>query len=435
MENDPLEPLELESCMGVWKLLVGAWAKTANDHDSKLSMCGSAWRDIIAGEHESSAVLEQAKKLHAEGHLFGNGTFKCALSEEEVLAELVEDEEGEFDGAAAVMEEWKPLQGLAPPSHLAALRIVYGTGPPVRKKARSSVDLGCRSSSELDTLTQHFQMTMTTSSPSRVLRTNPCSLPVSGGSVLLFGPERNTAPFLLSSRDSLWSSGDLHLENTLEDQGVSGQLVLDKIALEFSVWQQCRPLQLVLTAHQLLRKREGFSVTLRRRKKPSSSLCSCWTSLDRLWPKTPRLFTRPGLFSKSPQLKLASWSQLINFEVVAHTTANWVHLLAARCSLKAEQLRQRTPPAVRSPLSLAAVPADIMASGALRVAAGFARDYSLALDITPSRLWCSAWFVSWTWDICGRCSMLCDEIQMTRERHVTSKKEQTNKGQARTHPC
>ena len=77
-----------------------------------------------------------------------------------------------------------------------------------------------------------------------------------------------------------------------------------------------------------------------------------------------------------------------------YTPADWVHLHAARFSLKAEQLRQRTPPAVRSPLSLAAVPADVMASGALRVAAGFAWDCPLALDITPSRLGCSAWFVT-----------------------------------------
>ena len=60
--------------------------------------------------------------------------------------------------------------------------------------------------------------------------------------------------------DSLWSSGDLHFENSLEEHGVSGQLVLDKIALEISVWQRCRPLQLALTAHQLLRKREGVRV-------------------------------------------------------------------------------------------------------------------------------------------------------------------------------
>ena len=60
--------------------------------------------------------------------------------------------------------------------------------------------------------------------------------------------------------DSLWSSGDLHFENSLEDHGVSGQLVLDKIALEAPVWQRCRPLQLALTAHQLLRRREGVGI-------------------------------------------------------------------------------------------------------------------------------------------------------------------------------
>ena len=34
--------------------------------------------------------------------------------------------------------------------------------------------------------------------------------------------------------DSLWSSGDLYFENSLEDHGVSWRLVLDKIALEVS---------------------------------------------------------------------------------------------------------------------------------------------------------------------------------------------------------
>ena len=76
----------------------------------------------------------------------------------------------------------------------------------------------------------------------------------------------------------------------------------------------------------------------------------------------------------------------IHYEVGTFTLADWVHLLAARFSLEAEQLRQRTPPAVRSPRSLAAVPADVMTSGAPRVAAGFARVCLPALDITPSRL-------------------------------------------------
>ena len=44
--------------------------------------------------------------------------------------------------------------------------------------------LGCTTlASTAPTKAQHYQMTMTTSSPSRVFRGNPCSLPVSGGSV------------------------------------------------------------------------------------------------------------------------------------------------------------------------------------------------------------------------------------------------------------
>ena len=58
----------------------------------------------------------------------------------------------------------------------------------------------------------------------------------------------------------LWSSGDLFFESSLEDHGVSEQLVLDKIALEISAWQRCRPLQLALTAHQLLSRRGGVSI-------------------------------------------------------------------------------------------------------------------------------------------------------------------------------
>ena len=154
---------------------------------------------------------------------------------------------------------------------------------------------------------------------------------------------------------------------------ITGQLVLDKIPLEASV-----PLQLALTARQLLRRREGVSIL--SDIAPSSSLCSCWTcrtgdgppatllwpwssatftpsrlrlslpvscprrgvwtwlrsssthssrdlglrhqcvldlicsqllqpALTDFGPTTPGLFTRPGLFRKSSQLKLASWSQ------------------------------------------------------------------------------------------------------------------------------
>ena len=75
-------------------------------------------------------------------------------------------------------------------------------------------------------------------------------------------------------------------------------------------------------------------------------------------------------------------------------------VFSPRAFPETEQLRQRTPPAVRSPLSLAAVPADVMASGALLVVAGFAQDCTLANDITPSCLGCSAWFVTCSLWVC-----------------------------------
>ena len=90
--------------------------------------------------------------------------------------------------------------------------------------------------------------------------------------MFLFGPARGTAPSSFQAvrmafpldqglqSDSLWSSGDLFFEDSLEDHGVSGQLAFDKIALEISVWQRCRPLQLALTAHLLLRRREGVGI-------------------------------------------------------------------------------------------------------------------------------------------------------------------------------
>ena len=68
-----------------------------------------------------------------------------------------------------------------------------------------------------------------------------------------------------------------------------------------------------------------------------------------------------------------------------YSPADWVHLLAARFSLQAEQLRQRTPPAMRFPLSLTVAPVDVVRSGALLVAAGFARSCPLAPDITLVR--------------------------------------------------
>ena len=108
-------------------------------------------------------------------------------------------------------------------------------------------------------------------------------------------------------------------------------------------------------------------------------------------PTTPRLFTRPGF--QQVIAAEAGILESVNYEVGTYTPA-WVHLLAARFSLMAEQLRQRTLSVVCFPLSLAAVPADVVASVALRVAVGFARDCLLALGITPRRLGCTAWFVS-----------------------------------------
>ena len=67
--------------------------------------------------------------------------------------------------------------------------------------------LGCTTlTSTAPTLTQHYQMTMTTSSPSRVFRRNPCRLPVSGGSVFLFAPARCTAPSFSRLRGGVFRS-------------------------------------------------------------------------------------------------------------------------------------------------------------------------------------------------------------------------------------
>ena len=71
---------------------------------------------------------------------------------------------------------------------------------------------------------------------------------------------------------------------------------------------------------------------------------------------------------------------------MTYTPADWTHLLATRFSLKAEQLPKRTPSVVRSPLSFAAVPADVMASEhslSLQALLGTA---PLALDVTPWEL-------------------------------------------------
>ena len=99
-------------------------------------------------------------------------------------------------------------------------------------------------------------------------------------------------------------------------------------------------------------------------------LAALAASLDRLWPHTVTTLRT----SWTVQEVIAAEARLletVHHEVGTYTPAGWVHLLAARFSLKAEQLRQRTPTAL--PHSLAAVPADVMRSGVLRVAAGSAR--------------------------------------------------------------
>ena len=252
------------------------------------------------------------------------------------------------------------------------------------------------------------------------------------------------------------SSGNLYLENSLEDHGVSGQLVLDKITFEDSVPQRCRALQLALTAHQLLRRREGVSIlgdiapsqkafflslqlldmSHRRWSSCNASVALEFGDIHSLataafvtsklllgrgldvapqqqqhplppGPGPPQpVRTLPGLLTalaasldrRWPQNALTlhtSWTvqeviaagarilKSIHYEVGTYSPADWVHLLVRRFSQKAEQIRQRTPPAVRSPLSLTVVPVEVMRS-ALLVTAGFARDCPLAPDITPS---------------------------------------------------
>ena len=107
-------------------------------------------------------------------------------------------------------------------------------------------------------------------------------------------------------------------------------------------------------------------------------------SVDRLWPRNALTLHTFWIVQEVTAAEARIWAS-ISFEVGTCALADWVHLLAARLSLKAEQLRQRTPSVVRSPLSLAAVPAEVVASGALRVAAGSARDCApgAGLDTEP----------------------------------------------------
>ena len=98
--------------------------------------------------------------------------------------------------------------------------------------------------------------------------------------------------------DSLWSSGDLYFENGLEDHGVSGQLVLDKIA-------------------------------------PGPGPPQPVPTLPELWPHN--VMTLHTSFTV--QEVIAAEARLMD-EVGTYSPADWYHLLATRFSRKAEQLRQ-----------------------------------------------------------------------------------------------
>ena len=83
-----------------------------------------------------------------------------------------------------------------------------------------------------------------------------------------------------------------------------------------------------------------------------------------IWPHNALTLHTSWTVQEVLQLKLVSWSQSTTRWGPACQPTGFIFFL------KAEQLRQRTPSVVRAPLSLAAVPADVVASGALRVAAG-----------------------------------------------------------------
>ena len=170
------------------------------------------------------------------------------------------------------------------------------------------------------TLTQHHQMTITTSFPSRVFRRNPCSLPVSGGSVFLFGPARGTTPFFLGSEDgvSARSRGAVWTAFGPAATSISRTVLRTTGSQSNSCSTKSRSTSCSAGVRVLV-----FSVTLRRHMRPSSSLCSCWTcrghpSLD--WherlctgtatPSAPRGRGRPRPASP-PGLDFSSFSTLL----------------------------------------------------------------------------------------------------------------------------
>ena len=106
-------------------------------------------------------------------------------------------------------------------------------------------------------LTQQYQTTAMTVSPWRATRMNLCSHQVSNCPVypraseeegkVVVGRWRSHAT---SRTQSVPFSDNLHLENSFEDNGGSGQHVLDLLALEFDVFQRCLSAQPAPTALQ-----------------------------------------------------------------------------------------------------------------------------------------------------------------------------------------
>ena len=82
----------------------------------------------------------------------------------------------------------------------------------------------------------------------------------------------------------------------------------------------------------------------------------------------------------------------VNCEPGTYTPGDWVKIFEVRLSLRIQLHRQRFPQATRS--LLARVPSGVPASGALCIVIYYVRDRPFSLDSRPSRIGCSAWFLS-----------------------------------------
>ena len=147
---------------------------------------------------------------------------------------------------------------------------------------------------------------------------------------------------------------NLHLENSFEDNGVSGQQVLGLIPAS-------RPAPSPTFSRLSLLFLAGASLT-------TSRLSGCASSCGR-------------------RIRLL---ESLTFELVTY-----VCLFEARFSLRVQHLRQRSPQVTVSFLSLLArVPSSALASVALCLAIARVRDCPFSLESTPSRIGSSAWFLS-----------------------------------------